>query len=112
MNRVSMARGAPFGPLSSEKVFMKTVPTGKPHLSDLLLSIFLPFGTTMKRCFSIPSLQSGGSGTYSCMLAGCFVRSGAAGKMPSSLMLLGILPSGSQKIDLGNAGVQSPDAAG
>src|SRR6266403_1964742 len=42
------------------------------------------------------------------MFAECFDRSGAAGKMPVALMLIGIAPKGSQKSDFGRADVQSP----
>src|SRR5438270_5231009 len=42
------------------------------------------------------------------MFAECFDRSGAAGKMPVALMLIGIAPRGSQKSDFGSADVQSP----
>jgi hypothetical protein len=70
------------------------VPSGKIHCVALELSIFLPLGKMRKRCFSMPSLHSGGSGTYSSMLAECLLRSGADGNKPVVLMLIGIGASG------------------
>ena len=82
MKRVSIARCLPPAPPSSKKCLMKMVPIGNAHFFRSVLSIFVPAGSSMNRCFSIPSLHSGGSGTYSIMRAGCFDRSGAAGTGP------------------------------
>ncbi len=101
MKRVSIARCLPPVPPSSKKCLMKMVPAGNSHFIRSVLSTFLPVGSSRNRCFSIPSLHSGGSGTYSIRRSECFDRSGAMGNRPVSLMDIGILPIGSHSSDFG-----------
>src|SRR5690242_18290871 len=96
MSRVSMGRDLPPGPVSSENVFIKIVPTGNTHCEGLVLSMVFPAGSTMKRSFSRPSLQRGGSGTNLSIRAECCPRSGAFGKKPVSLIDLGTFARGLQ----------------
>ena len=93
-----------------EEVLMKMVPGGERASScGRCCRISCP-GQEERTFLLRPSLRNDEIGHVSRMLAECLVRSGAEGKRPVALMLIGIGPSGSQKSEVGSAGVQSPGA--